>query len=294
MLPSPFVYMTTPASIEARLRRVDEHSAHVYVVYNDCVLMLHSLRQGKICGPGGKVDRGETLLEGLTRELHEEIPVLAEFILSRLGNAVGMWRRSEAGVHNTFLIEATPADFDVWAKCDQLKAAIEHEKSTLNRLEYMEADGGIVLAPIDSMIRRISDWKHTGQKGDPQLECYVGPMERNYMALRRIFAPYVEELTTLRRLLQLPQVVRNAFDVVQGYYKIFSDNALLEAGGTRYCVHCGTERFDTSRYKLMCGLCGAGHEVCVRDLRAAEEANTDSSDLTVVACRVIQHYESMQ
>jgi 8-oxo-dGTP pyrophosphatase MutT (NUDIX family) len=302
MIPTPFIYAASPDAVAGRLRRVGDFSAHVYIEYEHRILMLHSLRHGNIMGPGGKLNPDETVLAGLTRELNEEMPVLTEFILSRLHDksTVGMWRQTKAGVHNTFLIEAKPSDFDVWAKRAELQAVIDREKATLNRPDYLEADGGLVLVPLEPMVRSISDWKHSGQDGDPKIECYIDAMERNYLPLRSIIVPVVEELKTLVRLSQLPMAVRLAFTTVQLGYAHFAGNEMITLDGdpiSRLCVSCGINRairddFAASRYTLTCNACGNSNAFFIRELRRLEEQLVDSADLTVLSCKPVEYYET--
>ena len=294
MLPTPFIYVTAPASIDTRLGRVGDFSAHVYIAYENNILML---RHGNVTRSGGTLNPDETVLTGLTRILNEEMPVFTDFILSRLRNAVGMWCQTEEGVHNTFLIEAKPTDFDVWAKCAELR----REKETSNR-----SDGELVLVPLEPMVKSISDWKHSGQVGDPKIECYVDAMERNFLPfrsnflpLRNVIVPVVGELKTLLRLARTP-VIHQAFATTQAYYKYFANNAMMILDNdpiSRVCVSCGVDRtarddFARSKYAIMCNACGNHHALSMRELRRIED-QLESADLVVLACKIIEYYETL-
>lgn len=294
MIPTPFIYVTDSSKIKQRLERRGDFSAHVYIAYGNSVIMLHSLRHGNVMGAGGKLDPNETVLAGLIRELNEEIPVLTEFIASRLQDktTVAMWRQTNAGVHNTFLIEANSIDFDVWEKRVELQAAIEREKATQNRPDYLEADGGLVLVPIEELSNLTRD-------GNPEIECRTGPNERCRLPLRNVIVPVVSELKLLVQLARSPEAIRVAFGRVQLFYNNFAGNTIVtmdDAPISRICVSCGTNRaiqddFAKSRYTIMCNLCGNKHAAAIRELRRIEEEKSASLDLTVVACAVIEHYE---
>jgi len=58
----------------------DEHATLVFVLRPDQILLIHKRRglgRGKITGPGGKLEPGETVAEGALRELREEVGLRA-------------------------------------------------------------------------------------------------------------------------------------------------------------------------------------------------------------------------
>lgn len=62
--------------------RPDDYATLVFVVKRGNVLLIHKQRglgAGKVIGPGGKLEVGESLLEGACRELEEEVGLQATY-----------------------------------------------------------------------------------------------------------------------------------------------------------------------------------------------------------------------
>ncbi len=70
--------MTSLEHIDWRTWRPVDHATLLFVVRDGQVLLIRKKRglgAGKINGPGGRIDPGETPLEGAVREVHEELRV---------------------------------------------------------------------------------------------------------------------------------------------------------------------------------------------------------------------------
>lgn len=257
--PTSYVYLAS-SGISNRLKLLNQYSGHVYAFIGSKIVLVASVQFKNLTGPGGEIKPGETLMEGIARELDEEVPFLADKIMKQLknGNAVGAWRQSSRGFHNTFMVtleDLTEQEFYILNEQHMLR--VEDEKQNLNRKDHLETDGGMVLVEWNSLLDAIADWEKNGD--EPAIKDQAFPLRGAVM-----FA--VAELPFLFKLSKLASYDQRIFNWTQNYYQNFDgvwgiqDNQAVCLS----CINCSKVRQMEDNF-LQAGLFAKEEELIMRD-----------------------------
>lgn len=285
-LPTPYVFIP-PTEVVKRLSLPGQYSGHVYVLWNDYVLMLRTIKHNNLFGPGGLINPEETLLQGIKRELQEELPLLARPVMKSLteGKAAGIWRQTRFGVHNTFVVRhednrQDPTDESMlYQLMTDYEIVLEKERNGANRPDYLEGDGGIVFVKTSTLQETVN--KYISQGRDDRIpylmECLTLTEQKEY-PIRDKILPAMEEMSNLMELLKMGRELSLAFGVTQQYLKHFTPNQWCVFGENvqcRQCLGCHSDRTTLAEFladgsgrgqNLMCPTCAHGHYVALNVL----------------------------
>jgi len=128
-----------------------QHASHGMIFARNCKLLwnLYDMKgtvmmqmrfDGVLGFPGGLVDEGETPLDGVNREMHEEIGLnLSKYSFREADRVASYFNETKRLVLHFYMMEVTPKDF------------VELEKNTLSAEEYGIETYGIVRVPLFTM-----------------------------------------------------------------------------------------------------------------------------------------------